>query len=115
MEYFSSVVPSLLFRSPLLAAWLIGIVISARMLRKGGGKAERLLLIGCSLMLAERLISPFSTVLVTWLIAAQTMPAQRAAFVGGITGIPLGIISLMGIVCLVCAFWSRWKTYGATQ
>ena len=113
MEYFLPVGPSLLFRSPILLAWIVGIVIAARMLKRGGGKAERLLLIGCSLMFAENLISPFSTVLITWLIAEQAVPVQRAAFIGGITGIPLGIISLAGIVCLVYAFWTRWRTKSA--
>ena len=109
MDYFASVGLGLLSVSPILVAWIVGIVIAARMMKRGGGKAERLLLIGCCLMLAESLVSPFSSVLMTWLIAGQNMPRQRAAFTIGITRIPLAIISLAGIVCLVYAFWIKFK------
>ena len=110
IDYFSSIGLALLSRSPMLVAWIVGIVLAARMLKRGGGKAERLLLIGCCLMLAESLISPFSTVLMTWLMAHQTMPSYRTVgFFSLIFRIPLGIINLAGIVCLVYAFWIKFK------
>ena len=111
IDYFASVGPSLLFSSPMLAAWIVGIVIAARMLKAGGGKAERLLLVGCCLMLAERLISPFSTVLVLWLVNRQEMEAQGFGLIISIVNIPLSLISLVGIVCLVYAFWIRFKSH----
>ena len=110
-DYFAAVGPSLLVRSPVLVAWIVGIIIAARMLKRGGGKAERLLLIGCSLMFAGQLIAPFSQVLVTWLIVERTVPVERAAFISSIINLPLGIISLAGIVSLVYAFWVRWKSH----
>ena len=111
MDYFASVGPALLFKSPILVAWIVGIVLAARMLKKGGGKAERLLLIGCCLLLAESLISPFSTVLMLWLMNHQTMPAARTVgFFSLIFRIPLGILSLAGIVCLVYAFWMKFRS-----
>jgi len=109
MNYFASVGPALLFKSPIIVAWIVGIVLAARMLKKGGGKAERLLLIGCCLMLAETLISPFTQVLILWLIAERTITAQGFGFIMSIARIPLGIISLAGIVCLVYAFWIKFK------
>ena len=109
MDYFASVGPTLLLKSPMFVAWIIGVVIAARMMKRGGGKAERLLLIGCCLMLAESLVSPFSTVLMLWLIAQQSMPGQRASFIMSLTRIPLAIISLAGIVCLVYAFWIKFR------
>ena len=110
MEYFLRVGPSLLLRSPILLAWIVGIVIAARMLKRGGGKAERLLLIGCSLMLAEGLISPFTTVLIQWFIVEHRGDMQSIGLISGLVNIPLSITSLVGIVCLVYAFWTRWKT-----
>ena len=40
MNYFASVGPALLFKSPIIVAWIVGIVLAARMLKRGGGKAE---------------------------------------------------------------------------
>ena len=110
MDYFSPVGPALLFKSPMLVAWIVGIVLAARMLKKGGGKAERLLLIGCCLMLAETLISSFTQVLLLWLIGERKVTAQDIGFTMSIARIPLGIISLAGIVCLVYAFWIKFRS-----
>ena len=109
MDFFASVGPALLFRSPIIVAWIVGIVLAARMLKRGGGKAERLLLIGCCLMLAEMLISPFIHVLIIRLIEERTITAQGIGLTSSIVQIPLGIISLAGIVCLVYAFWIKFK------
>jgi len=109
MEYFVSVGPTLLFCSPVLVGWIVGIVIAARMLKRGGGKAERLLLIGCCLLLAEMLISPFAQVFTIRLIEERTITAQSIGITLGIARIPFAIISLAGIVCLVYAFWIKFK------
>ena len=108
--YFASVGPTFLFKSPILVAWIVGIVIAARMLKKGRGKAERLLLIGCCLMLAEMLISPFAQVFTIRLIEERTITAQSIGITLGIAGIPFAIISLAGIVCLVYAFWMKFRS-----
>lgn len=110
MDYFAPVGPALLFKSPILVAWIVGIVIAARMLKKGGEKAERLLLIGCCLMLAKTLISPFTHAIILWLISERTITAQGIGFMMSIVQIPLGIISLAGIVCLVIAFWMKFRS-----
>ena len=117
VDYFAPVGPSLLFRSPVLVAWIVGIVIAARMLKRDGGKSERLLLIGCCLMLAQQIISPFTSVLMQWYIVENRgeVSAQDFGLFSSLTNIPLSIISLAGIVCLVYAFWTRWKSYGATR
>ena len=109
MEYFASVGPTLLFCSPVLVGWIVGIILATRMLKKGGGKPERLLLIGCCLMLAEMLISPFIHVLIIRLIEERTITAQGIGLTSSMAQIPLGIISLAGIVCLVYAFWIKFK------
>ena len=109
MEYFASVGPALLFCSPVLVGWIVGIVLATRMLKKGGGKAERLLLIGCCLMLAEMLISPFAQVFTIRLIEERTITVQSIGITLGIAGIPFAIISLAGIVCLVYAFWIKFR------
>ena len=111
MDYLGVLGPAFLVRSPMLVAWIVGIVLAARMRKRGGGKAERLLLIGCCLMLAQQLASPCPQVLILWLIAERI--GTTAASIGWATtmvAIPLGIIGLAGIICLVCAFWIKFRT-----
>ena len=112
MSYLDTVVPALLGNIPMLLAWLVGIVLAVLMLRRGGGKAEKLLLAGCSLMFVAQIVRPFLTGLALWLVHEQGMTrasALRLAF-----SLPNAILSMAGIVCLILAFWFRWRTKAAT-
>ena len=112
MSYFEllvSTLPSFLMSIPVLLAWLVGIVLAVLMLRRGGGKAEKLLLIGCSLMFILQIISPFLQGLAIWLPSMQP-GMTRAQAAGLILSLPRGILSMAGIVCLLFAFWIRWWT-----
>jgi len=115
MEYFATVGPDFLFRTPMLVAWLVGIIISVHMLKKRGGKAERLLLIGCSLMFAENFIRPFEGSFISWYIAEHGPGLECLGLIHGLTALPLSLVGLAGIVYLVLAFWTRWKGQGTTQ
>ncbi len=108
MNYLELVRPALLGNIPILLAWLVGIVLAVRMLRRGGGKAEKLLLIGCSLMFVAQIVRPFLTGLALWLVHEHGM--TRASASGLAFSLPITILSMAGIVCLVYAFWTRWKT-----
>ena len=112
MDYFDVVVPGLLGSIPLLLAWLVGIVLAVRMLRRGG-KAEKLLLAGCSLMFVAQIVRPFLTGLALWLVHEHGI--TRASASGLTYSLPISILSMAGIVCLILAFWFRWKTKAATQ
>lgn len=79
----------------LIVAWTVGIVIAARMLKRGGGKAARLILIGCCLLLAASIMYPYTIVL------TPDMPWLA------VTAISAGIISLTGTGCLVYALWIK--------
>ncbi len=113
MNYLDAVGPALLGNIPMLLAWLVGIVLAVRMIRRGGGKAEKLLLIGCSLMFIAQIVNPFLRGLALWLIAEQGM--SRASASGLALSLPISILGMAGIICLVYAFWTRWKTKVATQ
>ena len=112
MSYFEllvSTLPSLLTSVPGLLAWLTGIVLATLMLRRGGGKAEKLLLVGCSLMLVSLIARPFLQGLAIWL--THTAPQMdRAQAFGLLMSLPRGILDMAGIVCLILAFWVRWRT-----
>jgi len=108
MSYLDTVGPAFLGNIPILLAWLVGIVLAVRMVRRGGGKAEKLLLIGCSLMFVAQVVSPFLRGLALWLIAEQGM--NRASASGLALSLPIGILSMVGIICLVYAFWIKFRT-----
>jgi len=108
LELVVSVLPSLLISIPVILAWLVGIALATRMLVRGGGKAERLLLAGCILMVAIQIARPFLTALSIRLISEHGI--ARASAAGLVVSLPSGILGMAGIVCLVLAFWTRWKT-----
>ncbi len=101
---------SLLSNIPSMVAWLIGVTLAIKMLRREGSKAERLLLIGCSLMLAEKFINPLLSGVVqsvmlemieqntSRVVTAQTM---------GLIRLPLVVLTIVGLVCLLWAFWLK--------
>jgi hypothetical protein len=113
MNYLEIVGHMFLGSIPLLVAWLVGIIISVRMLRLGGEKAEKLLLAGCAMMFANQVIRPFLSGLATWLVHEQGM--TRATTAGLIISIPTGVMSLAGIVCLIYAFWMKFRKKAEPQ
>ena len=113
MNYLEMVGPSLLQHTPGLLAWLVGIVFTVRMVRQGGGKAEKLFLTGCSLMFVIQLVSPFLSGLARWLVFEQGMSRARAA--GLAISLPMGILGIVGTVCLVYAFWLRFRAKAKTH
>ena len=106
MDYLAEVGISFVGRIPYLAAWIVAVVFAARMVRRGGEKAEKFLLTGCSLMLFNQVVMPFLGALSRWMVHEQGMPISAI----GIAQIPIGILTLAGIVCLVYAFWVKFKT-----
>lgn len=113
MNYLEVVGPAFLGNTPMLVAWLVGIVLAVLMLRRGGGKAEKLLLAGCSLMFVAQIISPFLTGLSLWLVHEHEM--TRASSIGLTFSLPISILNMAGIICLILAFWTRWRTRTVTQ
>ena len=95
----------LLENIPEIAAWGTGIVLAVMMVRRGGGKAEKLLLAGCCLMFIIELGHPFLIEL------ARRLSEDRfgAVTYGAIISIPSTILGLAGFVCLIIAFWIRFR------
>jgi hypothetical protein len=101
---------SMLRYIPEILAWAVGIVLAVLMVRRGGGKAEKLLLAGCSLMFVARLASPLLSELVQSLMWKQDMSNLAKAQTMGWVTMPLTAISLAGLVCLVWGFWVKfWR------
>jgi len=94
------------------APWVVAIILATKMFRRSGGKAERSLLIGASLMLAT---SVFATVadalrsqLVIWLFeTGHDLSSVERGLMFSIIGAVRACITLAGISFLVYAFWTK--------
>lgn len=101
-------IPSILY----LVAWTVAVVFVVRMVRSGGGRPERFLLIGVSLMLFSSLINASAAVIMPnlphWLAGRGMSVLNIAAVFSGIA-IFRGLIGLTGIIYLIYAFWLKFK------
>ena len=104
----SIIIHNLIPAAPYLAAWIAAIVFSVIMLRQGGGRAERFLLIGSCLMLASKLFSVPTVLIVPLLVGSGWNPGRALPVVSGV-GLFCSLVGLVGIVGLVYTFWIKFK------
>jgi len=107
--YFQPLLSGLLASAPAIVAWTVAVVLAAIMLGRGGARAERLLLTGACLMLLASILAIPASVLGIWLHIDREMTSVQTASWLSIYGLGRGIISLAGIVCLVYAFWLKFR------
>ena len=95
-----------------VAAWTVAVVFAMRMVRSNGGRPERFLVIGASLMLASSVVKCAWAVSVPWLmprlIEAGTDHKTISLMFSAVSFV-CACISLAGIVFLVYAFWQKFK------
>ena len=108
--YFQAIIGGLLSSAPPLAGWIVAVVLAAIMLRRGGARAERFLLAGACLMLLASVLSVPTSALGVWLHTVRDMTSVQAASWLSIFGLIRGVINLAGIICLVYAFWVKFKS-----
>ena len=111
--YASLTVRGLLTTAPYLVAWIVAIIVAVIMVRRGRGTAERLLLAGVSLMLVTSIMTCLSatlvpSMLVPWLAEKGMSQLDMLPVFLGID-ILKGLIGIVGIFCLIYAFWIRFK------
>ena len=108
--YIQAVIGGLFSSAPALVGWIVAVVLAAIMLRRGGARAERFLLIGASLMLLASILAIPTSALSMWLSIGRGMANTQTAFWLSIFGLVRGLIGLAAIICLVYAFWVKFKT-----
>jgi len=108
--YIQVIIGGLLFSVPALVGWIVAVILATIMLRRGGARAERFLLVGASLMLVGSLLDIPTPALSMWLSVSREMTNVQAASWLPIFGLIRGVISLAGIICLVYAFWVKFKS-----
>ena len=105
---FSLILSGLIMAAPYLVAWIVAIIVAVIMLRRGGHRAERFLLAGSCLMLTTSLLSVPIYAIVPWLVEGGASRVEAVSVISGVH-LFLGLVSLVGIVCLVYAFWIKFK------
>jgi len=104
----SEVLVSLAGIGPALALWIAVVIFAVVMLRRGGGRAERLLITGGSLKIIGNLLVIPSVFAVPWLVDRGYDHTVAISAMSGY-GIFLNVIGMAGIICLVYAFWVKFK------
>ena len=95
--------------SPVLAFWIAATVLAAVMLQRRGGRAERFLVAGASVKLVSNLLTIPALAIVPWLIDT----GYSVEFANSVTsgyGIFCKVVGMAGIICLVYAFWVKFKS-----
>jgi hypothetical protein len=103
---------SMLRYIPELVAWGIGIILGVIMVRRGGGKAEKLFLAGCCLMF----VAPLASLLLNnWL--SQLALDQSISYIDVMqsplwiaVSVIMVLLGLVVLICLIWAFWARFRT-----
>lgn len=105
---FRLLVGGLVSAVPALAVWIVALVLSSVLMKKGGGRIERFLLIGSILMLVSTLLSVPQPAIAHYLAQSSLSNAGAAGVVSGIN-LFLGLISLAGVICLFYAIWRKFS------
>ena len=100
---------SLMGVGPALALWIAVVIFATIVLRRGGGRAERFLVAGASLKIISNLLSIPSFAILHWFISRGYSIDYANSVVTGY-GIFCKVIGMAGIICLVYAFWVKFKT-----
>lgn len=109
MEFDNVFLGPLVSVAPALVFWIAVIVLAAIMLRRGGGRAERFLVAGGGLKIIGNLLSIPTVAIVPWLVV-RGYSMDSAVSLVEYYGIFLNVISMVGIICLVYAFWVKFKS-----
>jgi hypothetical protein len=94
---------------PSLLVWVVGLVLSIKMLRHGGTRPEKLLVAGCSLILLNTILSPLTRILIEIWANQENTGITSIGRMIALVSVPSMIISLAGFICLVMAFWIKFK------
>ena len=93
---------------PGMIVWIMALVSSIILSRRGGGKLEHFLIAGSSLMLVSILLSVPVPVIAHYL-AQSSLSNARAAAVISVINLFLGLIKLAGVICLFYAIWNKFN------
>ena len=95
---------------PALLLWIAVIVLAVILLRRGGDRAERFLILGASLKIVSNLLGLAAFGILHGLINRGYSITYANTVVFGY-GIFCNVVGMTGIICLVYAFWIKFKVW----
>ena len=114
MVYLVTVFPNLVTKMPVLLMWLAGIALSVLMIRRGGAKAEKLLLAGCAVKFTEHIYGAFVPSVAAYMMSEPFRAGRETPLNPGLPYMIfmwIGVaLSLAGFVCLILAFWTKFRS-----
>ncbi len=93
---------------PALILWIAVIIFAVIMLRRGGGRAERFLIAGAGIKIISNLLYIPMVFIIPWLIGGG-YSKDSAVSIASSYGIFCKVVGMAGIICLVYAFWVKFK------
>ena len=113
MEFNSVFIAGLVGVAPNLAFWIAVIVLAGIMLRRGGGRAERFVITAAGLKLLSNLLNIPAAAIVPWLISGGAS-MEYASSMASAFAIAHSVVSAAGVICLVYAFWVKFRARNMT-
>lgn len=95
--------------APSLIVWIAATVIATVLLRRRRGKAEKFLLAGGVVMVVNSLLMIPGAVVSPYLIERGATMTDAASAARSLN-LLRNVIGMVGIICLVYAFWVKFKT-----
>lgn len=102
------IIGSLVSAAPGLVVWIVALILSIVLRKRSGGKLERLLVVGSSLMLVSTILGIPKPAIADVLSRSSLSNVSAAAVVSSIT-LVLGLIGLAGAICLFYAIWKKFN------
>jgi len=106
--FFNLCLGYLISAAPALVLWIVVIILATITLKRGGGRAERFLVAGASLEITGNLLLIPTGAIAPWLFHE----GYSMTYISSVTSgwqIFLNVINMAGIVCLIYAFWVKFK------
>jgi hypothetical protein len=94
--------------APAMAFWIAVIIYGAIKLNRGGGRAERFLIAGGSIKLIGNLLGMANLFIVPLLYHGASTDDITTFNTG--YSVFRSIIGMVGILCLLCAFWVKFRS-----
>lgn len=108
-DYFSLFLGGLIGTAPALVFWIAVLIFAVIMRRRGGGsRAERFLIAGAIIKLTGSLLNIPTNAIPIWL-RAEGYSLDSAVAIASNCNIFLSIVGMAGIICLLYAFWVKFK------
>lgn len=104
----SLIIGGLVNVAPTLAVWIVALILSSVLLKRESNKAIHFLLAGSSIMLVSALLSIPKPAIENYLAHSDLSNSSAAGIISGIN-LFLGLISLVGIICLFYAIWNKFN------